>query len=207
MTNVHGSQKLEASVSLIPVIKYRYLIDLNTRTLRTSKMKMQTIIRVFLKSEKRKQIKLNSDDISLLTMLSDRMDTAINCHPSYDCLLEDTGIGSKTTLCKSIRKLESLSIIKVVRTYKVVNVYYLDQNLIDYCLGIINPRVQKENILVHFIKKSSTHLYGKHISKHKRFEKSYPQNQNPSHLRDFTGGYKLAPTAKDVSPNHRDFKK
>jgi len=146
-------------------------------------MPMQIIIEHFIRSAIASELKLNADDRILLFILASMMGTKKECNPSYDYLLEHTGIGSCSTLKKSMTKLESLKILNIKRKYKNNNRYSFYPQFINSCLQICNQKLQK-------CRQMATNLYANNISnniKNNGSNFSSVDNQSNSYVK---GGHK-----------------
>lgn len=108
-------------------------------------MRMQIIIEKFLSSEQSHQYeyKLNSCDREFLTRISGYMNNKNHGFASYESLMRKTGIGSKSTLNKSIRKLEYLGILLVTRKHRRNNEYSFTVEFIHICIDIVQEEHPK----------------------------------------------------------------
>lgn len=159
-------------------------------------MQMQPIIDKFLRSGKPSQLKLNADDRILITILASYMGKKSECWPPYSDLLNDTGIGSKTTLNKSITKLESLKIIHVERFHRKNNRYTFDQIFLIPWVQIWTQEVQKctqlstdmdSNNIINNIKNKCRKNEPKQTAKFFDDQKQNPIKSEPSPLlKEFT---------------------
>lgn len=102
----------------------------------------QFLIEKFLRSKDSHPYKLNAADRILMLILASYMGKKDKCYPSYRSLLKDTGIGSHSTLSKSIEKLEKLQILTIEYFFKKNNKYSFKSEFIDRVLQICSTLLQ-----------------------------------------------------------------
>lgn len=133
----------------------------------------QILIDKFLRSPESHAYKLNQSDRSLLNTLASYMGTKDNCWPSYKSLILDTGIGSNTTIRKSINKLESLNILFVDRSNGVNNNYLFSDEFIFKALQICNRPL-------HICNQTPTDLSANNINNNINNKRPFASQQNHS---------------------------
>lgn len=139
---------------------------------------MQIIIEHFLRSEKSCEYKLNVNDRMLIFILSSYMGNKNDCHPGYESICKDTGIASFSTINKSIKKLESLEILKVTRVYKKNNHYSFYPQFIESGLQICNRKLQICN-------QSTTDMYTNNIKNNINNKKAFFPKNEPKQTTSF----------------------
>lgn len=81
---------------------------------------------------------LNSADMGILQVLASYMGKTNKCWPPFDDLILDSKISSYSTITKSIKKLESLNILKVERAHRKNNKYSFTELFLEYCIRMVN---------------------------------------------------------------------
>lgn len=94
-------------------------------------MQAQIIIDRFLRSEKSLQFNLKPIDKLLLFFLASYMGCKDTCFPSYETLMTNLGIGSRTNFKKSLDRLCNAQIIYIERRYNQSNIYTFNSVLIN----------------------------------------------------------------------------
>jgi predicted transcriptional regulator len=105
----------------------------------------QILIEHFNRSALATVYKLNCNDRFLLFNIASFMGKKDTCWPEITDLLLATGMGSKSTLYKSIKKLEQLNLIVVTRKNRSNNHYKFDHGFIDSCEQILIESCSREH--------------------------------------------------------------
>lgn len=197
-------KKQQTSPDLIPVIKYRYLIDIRTFCLRISKMPMQIIIDRFLRHEKSHEYELTIFECSLLSMLASYMGDNLNCWPSFKTLAENCRMSEKSVE-RYIASLENKKLLKITRIKNKKNDYEFTNLILDLMTEIVdNSKINKKTTVSQTactvsqsVQAPSDSLSNniKNNIKNNNKGKSYPQDKK----------HTAAPTAKKPSPLLEEF--
>lgn len=105
-------------------------------------MQTQIIIEKFLRSEKSRSLKLCAYERIILFMIASYMGKKKTCWPPYEDLMQDCGIGSKSTFNKFICSLESKKILVVERAHRKNNKYSFDQKFYNLAYSVCTQRVR-----------------------------------------------------------------
>lgn len=133
-------------------------------------MQMAYIIDRFLSSKQSKEIDFSACDINTLRAIATGCRDKMFTWHSYETLMENSRVGSKTTTAKCLRKLVALGIIRIQKRFKTSNVYYFEKAFIDNIVqNIINVVHKWTGNTKAFIKKQK-HRFNNYVHKSKTGE-------------------------------------